>query len=244
VTVSEASKKALVERLGQDPAKISVVYQFAHSAHEGVRPEDVEAAAARVGVASPYALFVGRLEPRKNIFRILRAFASALAETGAQASLVLAGACSSRAYGRQVRRLGASLGLDGRLHLPGFLPEPELEALYAGARLFLFPSLLEGFGAPVLEAMRAGVPTVTSSTTATSEVAGDGALLVDPEDVTSIARGIAEILADEGAAGRWSERGRRRAAQFTAEGMRAQALAAFEGALERHREGRGHEDSR
>jgi glycosyltransferase involved in cell wall biosynthesis len=150
-------------------------------------PESVAAVRARLGLARPYLLFAGTLEPRKNLPRLLEAYAEVHDEL--DLDLVLAGPVG---WGEEVR-LPAEVA--ARIRPLGFVPRGDLDPLYAGAAAVVYPSLREGFGLPVLEAMAQGAAVVTSKGTATEEAAGGAAVLVDPRDVTDIARGIAEAVA-------------------------------------------------
>jgi glycosyltransferase involved in cell wall biosynthesis len=168
-------------------------------------PADVERVRARFGLHSAYVLWSGTVEPRKNLRRLVDAFG----RLDADVDLVLAG---PRGWSED---LGELTGAARRVRVLGFVPTADLPGLYAGARAFCFPSLLEGFGFPVLEAMTQGTPVVTARGTSTEEIAGDAALLVDPRDPDSIAGGLARVLDDAGLAGDLSERGLARAACFT-----------------------------
>ncbi|MCU1345982.1 MAG: glycosyl transferase, group 1 [Acidimicrobiia bacterium] len=140
----------------------------------------------RLGLDRPYVLSVGTLEPRKNLARLVDAFASLPPDF----DLVVVGPTG---WGPDVQSLVEALG--GRAKLCGFVDQATLWDLYAGAAVFCYPSLREGFGLPVLEAMAAGAPVVTSRGTATEEAAGGAAVLVDPLDVADIARGLHEAIA-------------------------------------------------
>jgi glycosyltransferase involved in cell wall biosynthesis len=162
-----------------------------------VRPVDGSRAGEirrRYGLGRPYVLFCGTLEPRKNLRRVLEAFRR-LDRT--DLDLVLAGP-----RGWKEDLADGKEGLGGRVRPLGFVPPDDLETLYAGAAAFVYPSLAEGFGLPVLEAMAHGAPVVTSAGTATEEVAGGAALLVDPLDVDAIAGALDRVLGDEGLAAR------------------------------------------
>lgn len=168
---------------------------------------DVDRLAVREkhGLPSEYLLFVGTLEPRKNLRRLTQA----LEMSGADVPLIVAGA---QGWGEDVS------DCDPRVQFIGFVPDTDLPALYSGAAAFCYPSEREGFGMPVLEAMSYGVPVVTSRGTSTEEVAGGAAVLVDPFSVEDIARGIESALADrrslsakglrQAARHRWSETAR------------------------------------
>jgi glycosyltransferase involved in cell wall biosynthesis len=156
-------------------------------------------------------LFVGTLEPRKNVVRLVRAYRRAAA-AGAPHSLVLAGPLGwqSDALMREVALSGP-----GEISMTGLLAPDELDAVYRGADAFCYPSLYEGFGLPVLEAMARGVPTIASSVSAVPEVAGDGALLVDPRSVRDIAEALQRVLFDSELAEGLSVRGRGQSERFS-----------------------------
>jgi glycosyltransferase involved in cell wall biosynthesis len=169
--------------------------------HEGVdarfRPMVApDATLARYGLRRPYVLFVGTAGPRKNLDRLLEAFArTCRASPAIDQQLVLAGPRPGLA-----RRLGErarSLGVADRLVFPGWIEEQDLPAVYAGARCLCYASLAEGFGLPIVEAMACGIPVLTSNCSSMPEVAGDAALLVDPLSVDAIAGGLTRLLTDE-----------------------------------------------
>jgi glycosyltransferase involved in cell wall biosynthesis len=188
---------------------------------EARRPTDAEIAAtrARFGLARPYVLAVGTIEPRKNLGALLDAFAR-LARP--DLDLVLVGPAGwNEDLGPRISRLG------DRVRALGFVPHDELAPLYGGARAFCYPSLLEGFGMPVLEAQAAGAPVITSAGTATAEAAGDAAILVDPREVKEIAEAIERVLDDAQLADDLRARGFSRVATFTWERTADLTLAAY-----------------
>jgi glycosyltransferase involved in cell wall biosynthesis len=168
--------------------------------------DEIEEVRDRHGLWRPYLLWVGTIEPRKNLVRLIEAFAT----LDHDLDLALAGPAG---WNQDLERLLA--GMRDRVRILGFVPERDLAALYGGATVFCFPSLLEGFGFPVLEAMAQGTPVVTSSGTSTEEIAGGAAVLVDPRDTDSIADGIRSVLDDESLAVKLSEGGPGRAARFS-----------------------------
>jgi glycosyltransferase involved in cell wall biosynthesis len=174
-----------------------------------VDEEAVTAARARHGLARPYVLFVGTIEPRKNLAGVL---GGARALAGRDVELVLVG---PDGWNEDLAPLVAALDGVVPVRRLGFLPLDELPAIYAGASAFCFPSRREGFGMPILEAMAQGTPVVTSTSAATAEVAGDAALLVDPDDHDGIGVALAKVLDDPVLAADLAERGRARAATFT-----------------------------
>jgi glycosyltransferase involved in cell wall biosynthesis len=179
-----------------------------------------------------YFLFLGTLEPRKNIAGLLDAYAALLRVRPDAPPLVLAG----RATDAAAESLAAIAAppFAGRVEHRGYVPAAEREALLAGARALVLPSFDEGFGLPVLEAMSLGIPAVASNAGALPEVAGDGALLVDPGDAPGLCRALAELLEIPGLARRVAERGRARAAEFTWARAAALTRTAYECALARH----------
>jgi glycosyltransferase involved in cell wall biosynthesis len=155
-------------------------------------------------------LFVGTIEPRKNLAGVIGAMARL---AGRDVDLVLVG---PDGWNEDLdARLAALAGTGIAVHRLGFQAPEVLPALYAGAAAFCFPSLREGFGMPVLDAMAQGAPVVTSTGTATAEVAGDAGLLVEPTDHGAIAAALGEVLDDPALADRLRDRGRARAREFT-----------------------------
>lgn len=169
---------------------------------------DVAGFRRRHGLEAPYVLWTGTREPRKNLTVLLEAF-SRLVATVPDLDLVLVGPSG---WGDEATGTADPRVLQ-RTHTLGRLPRSELEAAYAGASVFCFPSLWEGFGLPVLEAMAHGVPVVTSAGTATAEVLGSAGALVDPRDPDDVAAAVAQALGPAGR--RWAEEGRTRSASFT-----------------------------
>jgi glycosyltransferase involved in cell wall biosynthesis len=172
------------------------------------RARDAQVASVRNkhGLANDYILWTGTIEPRKNLPRLLEAYR--MLDTSLD--LVV---CGPRGWNEDLDALIEPVR--ARVRLLGFVPRADLAGLYAGARIFCWPSLREGFGFPVLEAMAQGTPVVTSLGTSTEEVAGAAAVLVDPHDPAAIAAGIETILGDDPVAAKLAEAGPARAAEFT-----------------------------
>ena len=204
---SQATRRDLVRYYRIPQEKIIVVYPGHDETLEPVTdPAILTAARARYRLTGSYLLYVGTLHPRKNLVRLIQAFASVLQSlrnisteasgTASALQLVLAGQ-KGWLYDEilaQVRRLG----LIDRVVLTGYIPDDDLPALLSGALAFVFPSLYEGFGLPVLEAMGCGTPVVCSNASSLPEVAGDAALLVDPLDTEALTAALVRIVADEG----------------------------------------------
>ena len=182
----------------------------------------------QLGVDSPYILFVGTIEPRKNVRRLIRAFEKAMADTGLSHRLVLCGHWGWR-YGAAEKALAES-PLRDRIHVSGYVPAEQLPLLYAGADALLYPSLYEGFGFPPLEAMALGTPVVTSNSTSLPEVVEDAAVKVRPESVTDIAAGLVRVLTSRSLAEELRERGPVRAGEFSWQSAALQTLKVYRSA--------------
>jgi len=222
---SQATRDDLVRHCGIPPQKVTVVYPGLDPA---LRPADEEAIAAvrrRYALPDDYLLYVGTLHPRKNLVRLVEAFARVQKDVRGQ--LVIAGK-KGWLYQDIFRRV-EELGLGERVLFPGYVPEADLPALLSGARLFVFPSLYEGFGFPVLEAMACGVPVVCSNASSLPEVVGEAALLVDPHDVDALAEAIVRAWCDKDLREELIARGFRQVRRFSWERAARQVLAVLTG---------------
>jgi len=228
---SQATKADLVTHYGTLPERITVAYPGCDETLTPVHdPAAIEAVKARYSISGDYFLYLGTIQPRKNLIRLVQAFAQSpipnpqLGVSAAEPSpihLVLAG---KRGWlyddiFAEVRRLGlegpALSGVEGRVLFPGYVPKEDKDALLSGALAFVFPSLYEGFGLPVLEAQACGCPVITSDTSSLSEVAGDAALLVDPSDTSAIAEGMQRIATHPALRESLIERGLANARRFS-----------------------------
>lgn len=225
---SAATKADLMRAYGIDGRKVHVVYLGRDEALAPVRDAArLAAARERYGIAGRYLLYVGTLQPRKNLARVLDAFSRIAGQPGAAGvQLVLAG---KRGWlyddlFAQVKRLG----LAERVFFPGYIPDEDLPALQSGALAFVFPSLYEGFGIPVLEAGACGVPVITSNTSSLPEVAGDAALLVDPHDIDAIAAAMLRLVEDDALRAELARRGLENVKRFSWEKCAQETLAVLE----------------
>jgi glycosyltransferase involved in cell wall biosynthesis len=183
----------------------------------------------RHAIEPPFVLFVGTLEPRKNLDTLLRAMAAVRAHDAPRCQLVVAG--PSGWLNRPTHALVDELGLRSTVRFTGYVPDAELRALYSAAHVFVYPSVCEGFGFPVLEAMACGAPVITSNVSALPEVAGDAAILVPPDGVAELRQAIAAVLKDAELRARLRAQGGRRAALFTWEETARRTLAVYRAAV-------------
>jgi glycosyltransferase involved in cell wall biosynthesis len=212
VAVSECTRRDAMRLYGLEESQVRVIYPGVGPQFRPADPGEVAAIRRRYGLPEQLILYVGTIEPRKNLPVLLRAY-SALRQRGCEHHLAIVGREGWRSHGFwQTLR---DLGLDGEVLMPGYVPDADLPALYAAAEVFVFPSLYEGFGLPVLEAMACGTPVVCSAASSLPEVAGQAALLVPPKDVGALAGAIERLLGDPALRARLRAEGLARARRFT-----------------------------
>lgn len=224
VTVSEATASDIERELRVSRERIQVIPNGIDL--ESFRPgRSDEETARRYRLPPQFILSVATLEPRKNLPRLVEAV-GLLASRGWEGALLMAG--GTGADEKRVDALVERLELGSRVRKLGYVPPADLPAIYRRARLLVAPSLWEGFGLPLLEAMACGVPVVASDLAAHREVAADSALYVEPTDPSSIARGLEQIWSDEGLAHRLVEEGARRVKLFSWEESARRTLALYQ----------------
>lgn len=230
---SQATKDDLIALYGVDPAKVTALLGGVHPRFQPVNDPRLVARVReryQIGTA-PFVLAVGTVQPRKNYERLIRALA-ALPSDGEPVHLVIAGG-----HGwleEPIHTAVDELGQRDRVHFIGFVDDDDLPALYSAARCFAYPSLYEGFGLTILEAMACGTPVLTSNGSSMTEVAGDATLLVDPLSTPQISRALYRLLTDEPLRGQLVERGFHQAAYFTWERSAGQLLALYRRLLANH----------
>lgn len=227
LALSEATRADLVRIYGIPPAKVTVAYPGYDESLAPVRdPEVLAAARDRYGIPGEYFLYLGTLQPRKNLARLVEAFS----RLPTRAVLVLAGQKGWLAD--DLFALIRRLGLEGRVLCPGYVPPEDRAPLLGGALALVFPSLYEGFGFPVLEAQACGCPVICSNTSSLPEVAGDAALLVHPEDVAALSDAMARLEDDPDLRRELVERGFANLRRFSWERCARTLLRVMEGLLE------------
>lgn len=211
---SESTKRDLINLLQVPPEKISVVPPGVEPRFRPVR-DTVKLTAVRNHYDLPqwFILSVGTIEPRKNLTRLISAYAQLRRHTGLPHALVMAGK-EGWLY-QEIYEQVAKEGLTEHVRFPGFIADDDLPALYTLADLLAFPSLYEGFGLPPLEAMACGTPVVTSNNSSLPETVGAAALLVDAENVDGITDAMARVLGNANLRVRLADLGRAQAARFT-----------------------------
>lgn len=214
IAVSKATKRDLEELLGVPGDKITVVYEAPAPLFRPLGESETGIPARVKDLPRPFLLFVGTLEPRKNLPALLHALALIKAERGANTpGLVLVGG-KGWLYQESLDLIG-QLDLSGQTTMLGPATPEELLWLYNRAEVMVMPSFYEGFGLPVVEAMACGAPVVVSRTSSLPEVAGDAALMVEPSDSKGLARAICRVLDDEALHSDMRQAGLRQAARFT-----------------------------
>ena len=231
IAISRATQHDLVTLFGVDPARIDVVYNGVDAAFSPAPAQEVEEFRARRGLPARYILHLGTLEPRKNLTRLVQAFARIKAQETASPDLKLVLAGGKGWFYDSLFAEVARLGLEGEVLFPGYVDDADLVWWYRAATAFAYPSLMEGFGLPVLEAMACGAPTVTSNASSLPEVAGDAALLVDPGDVDALAAALARILQEPALAAELRHRGLAQAARFSWQRTAQETAAVYRKAL-------------
>jgi glycosyltransferase involved in cell wall biosynthesis len=201
-----------------------------HGVNESFYPMDKNEARnlvkERLGISGPYMLYVGKLEARKNISRLLRAFHQFQQRTKSDLKLILAG---RRFWDLDdIDRTIAELNIASSIRELGYVPDQDLRPLYSGSEFFVFPSLWEGFGFPIVEAMKSGAPVITSNISCLPEIAGDAAELVDPESVDQIADAMVKLSSDPTLCSQMIQKGLEQGQKFTWESAAQKTVAAYE----------------
>lgn len=249
IAVSEATKRDLVQRFRVPEEKITVVYEGVdHKKFKNqkskIKNEGVKEVKGKYSIGGEYALFVGTVQPRKNLRRLIEAFSMVVKEapsiewrpnspepgsfpSGAQLELVIAG--KPGWMFKSIYSAPKDFGVENRVRFLGHISDEDLRVLYRGATCFIFPSLFEGFGLPILEAMASGTPVITSNISSLPEVGGDAVVYVDPYSISSIADGLVQMFSGgDFFRKELVVRGLEQAARFSWEKAARETLAVFE----------------
>jgi glycosyltransferase involved in cell wall biosynthesis len=213
VTPSESVRREVVEHLGVPSEKVRAVPEAARSIFRPLPPEQTIEARRRLGVEDEFLLFVGTIEPRKNLLGLINAYREIVRTTELSPQLVVAGKKGWLNDELFVHLRGT--GIAERVHFTGYLSDSDLCALYSSCRVFVYPSVYEGFGLPPLEAMACGAPVITSRIPSIMEVVEEGARIVEPESVEALAQSIVALLTDVSERQRLSSAGLKRSLAFS-----------------------------
>lgn len=228
ITISESSKRDIVERLQVSPERITVTPLAVGKEFRAATLEEQERMRQTYRLTDPFLLFVGTIEPRKNLARLMMAFARVARQLPHQ--LVIAGKWGWRT--EDVRRAVRDPRLKGRVRFVAYVPADDLPALYSAADVFVYPSLYEGFGLPPLEALACGTPVVTSNVSSLPEAVGPHALLVSPIDEEALADALVRAVTDAAFRNSVRTAGPRWAAQFTWDRTAQQTLKVYDHVLD------------
>jgi glycosyltransferase involved in cell wall biosynthesis len=224
ITVSESSKRDIVTHYGLEPAKVTVVHEAAAQEFVPAPPAEKDEVRRRYGLPETFLIHVGVIEPRKNLKRLVEAL-QRLRDGGTRIPLVVVGG-KGWLYDDFFRRL-AELEVRDSVQFTGYVPSDDLPRLYSAATLATMPSVYEGVGLPVLEAMACGVPVVCSNASSLPEVGGQAARYFDPYDVEAIAQTLLTVWADAGLRAEMSAQGLLQATRFSWDRAAEETLAVY-----------------
>jgi alpha-1,3-rhamnosyl/mannosyltransferase len=231
ITISHYVKGEIVERLGLPPERVDVTCLAADPHFRPMGPEEIGPLLRARGLPERYVLTVGTVEPRKNLATLLRAYAALPPKLSQAHPLVIVGmqgwVGDTSHYG-ELAALASQLGLADKVIFAGYVPDEELPAVYAGATVFVFPSLYEGFGLPPLEAMACGAPVISSNAASLPEVVGEAGLLVEPTDAATLTSAIEQVLSDDALRAALSSRGPQRAREFSWERCARETVGSYQ----------------
>lgn len=232
ITPSESVRREVCEYLNVAAEKVFVVGEAARRSFHRVAAAETVAVRERFKIESEFILFVGTIEPRKNLLTLVRALDEIITTTNLRPQLVIAG--KEGWLNQELFSYLKSSTARERVRFTGYISDTDLRALYSSCSVFVYPSLYEGFGLPPLEAMACGAPVITSRTASIMEVVGDGARLFAPRDFRELAQAITEVLTDSRERFALSGAGRRRAASFSWEKTAAATMEVYREALKRN----------
>jgi glycosyltransferase involved in cell wall biosynthesis len=213
IAPSEWTRREIVDQLRVSPEKIRVIYEAAREVMKPSPPHLCQSVLDKHQIRRPYLLFVGTIEPRKNLLTLIRAYDELLRTTTRSPQLVL---CGGRGWlYDEVFKLVEDLKLQDQVRFPGYVEDADLPALYSAAEAFVYPSFYEGFGLPPLEAMACGAPVITSDVSSLPEVVGKAGLTHPPNDARALTEAMAKLLGDETAREHFRREGLKQAAKFS-----------------------------
>jgi len=229
ITPTESVKREVCEHLRVKANKVIAIPSAARQSFQPVPLEQTVETRKRLAIEDDFLLFVGTLEPRKNLLTLLKAFEQIVRQTSLRPQLVIAG--GEGWLMDETFLFIKDSGIGDRLRLTGYLGDDELRALYSACRIFIYPSLYEGFGLPPLEAMACGAPVIAGRVPALREVLGSAARLVDPLNVEALAGSMVELIENDEARRRLASNGPKHAAKFSWEETARRTLNVYRDAV-------------
>jgi alpha-1,3-rhamnosyl/mannosyltransferase len=224
IAVSESTRRDAVKVLGLNPEAIQVIYPGVAEPFFEATAETSASARLKYGLRRPYALYVGTVEPRKNLDRLLDAWQTLPGSVRGQFDLVVAGPTGWQSAGTLARLRAPAPGV----RYLAYVPEPDLPDITAGATVFVYPSLYEGFGFPVAQAMAAGVPVITSNLSSLPEVTGGAAALIDPHSPAELRAALDRLLTSPATRAQLADAGKTQAQRFRWDTCARRSLKFFE----------------
>lgn len=227
ITVSETTKRDLVKFFKIPPDKIVVTYNGVKSIYRPIKDEDrINEVLKKYDIHDRYLLYTGRLEPRKNLIRLIKAFSMLKKKRSIELKLVIVGP-KTWLYS-EIFKMVVELGLESDIIFAGYLPEEDLPFIYNGADLFISPSVFEGFGIPPVEAMACGTPVLYSDIPAHREIIGDAGVAFNPLDINDISQTVLNALSDTALLKELSEKGIKRAGDFSWDNTAKKTLEVYQ----------------
>lgn len=233
IAPSEATRREIIAHLGISEERIRVIPEAARPNLHPYSAAQAQPVLARYQIHEPYLLYVGTIEPRKNLATLIRAYDDLIHSTSHRPQLVL---CGGRGWlCDDIYRLVEELRLQDMVRFTGYVPDEDLPALYSAAEIFIYPSLYEGFGLPPLEAMACGTPVITSNTSSLPEVVGDAGFLLPPRDRAALTHTMAQLMSDRAMRQHYCQAGSQRAGLFSWERAANETQAVYDEVFEQWR---------
>ncbi|MDQ6879993.1 MAG: glycosyltransferase family 4 protein [Candidatus Dormibacteraeota bacterium] len=226
ICVSSHTRDRLIDHFPAVAPRTRVIGEGVSAPFRPQSRQAVERFIARHRIVDPYVLFVGTIEPRKNLARLIRAFESAVELSGSRHQLIIVGTRGWKDAPVQAAYHASTVR--DRIRFIGYVPDEELPAAYSGAQIFAYPSLCEGFGLPPLEAMACGTPVLTSNVSSLPEVVGSAALTVDPLDESALAGGLVRLMTEPVTRKAFAEAGLMRAEAFRWDRVASKTFAVYQ----------------
>ncbi|MGE3269554.1 MAG: glycosyltransferase family 4 protein [Chloroflexota bacterium] len=230
ITISESARQDVIDLCGVPPERVTPILLAADEQFQPATDDAVAAFRERQALPERFVLYLGTLEPRKNVETLVRAYAS-LRQQGSDDHILVLGGPRGWQYD-SIFALVEALGLTEYVRFPGFIPADEQALWYSSATVFAFPSRYEGFGLPLLEAMACGTPVVSSSASSLPEVVGDAGLLVDPSDVEGLTSALRLLMEDESRRSELAAAGLARARTFSWRNMATETVQVYREVLQ------------